>query len=151
VINLVTVKYFAGLGVYHQNLPRTHPALGNNIFIFITVRADLGRDSDEPIFGLHPPRRSKPVAIQYANRIAAIGEHDACGAVPGLHVHGVIFIKRFQVRIHGFDILPGGRDQHAQGTRHIHSPGQEHFEHIIETGRIGATAIHQGCDIRDVR
>ena len=103
------------LGIHDQDLSRTDATLGNDIGGVVAVGTDLRRQGDEPIPGGYPARRTQSVAIQQAAGVATIGQDDARRTVPGLHVHGVILVKGLQVRIHALDVLPGRRDQHAQG------------------------------------
>jgi hypothetical protein len=53
-----------------------------------------------PVVGDHVAGRAQAVAVQGAGGVAAVGEHDARRAVPGLHVHGVVFVEGPQVRVH---------------------------------------------------
>ncbi len=56
---------------------------------------------------------------------------------------GVVFVERAQVGVHGLDVLPGRRHQHAQGAEHIHAAGDQDFQHVVETGGVRTGAVHQ--------
>ena len=105
--------------------------------------ANFRGERDEAVIGCHPTRRAQTVAIEQAAGVAAIGQHDAGGTVPGLHMHCVVLVERLQIRIDAFDILPSRRDQHAQCTRQLNAARGQQFQHIIETRGIGALGIDQ--------
>ena len=138
------------MGIHHQNLAGTNTALGHDIFALVAMRTYFRSQGDESILGFHPTRRAQAIAIQQAYGVAAVREHNTGGAIPWLHMHGVIFVKGLQVRIHGLDILPGGRHQHAQGPRHIHPASHQHVQHIIQAGRVRTGAVDQWGDILDI-
>ena len=104
-----------------------------------------------PVFGHHVARRAQAVAVQAAGGVAAVGEHHAGRAIPGLHVHGVVFEEGAQVRVQVLHVLPGRRHQHAHAGEQVHAAGQQHFEHVVQALRIRALHLHQRRDLVDVR
>ena len=149
-IDLVAVQQLPRVRVHHQQLTRTDAPLGHHVFIAVGVRAHLRGQGDQAVAGAHPARGAQAVAIQQANRVAPVRQHDARRPVPGFHVHGVIFVKRLQVRVDGVDVLPGRRNQHTQRPRHVDTAGEQDIQHIIQAGRIRTAAVDQGRDCRDV-
>ena len=95
------------------------------------------------VFGDHPACRAQTVTVHGTGCVAAIGQHDAGRTVPRFHVHGVTFIKGAQVRVHGLDVLPGGRDQQAHGAEDVDATGQQRLEHVIQAIGIGASHRYQ--------
>src|SRR5450432_3162935 len=83
-----------------------------------------------PIAGDDPARRAQTVAIQGTAGIAAVGEHDAGRAIPGLHMRGVVLVKSLQIRINHIHRLPGRRDQHAHGMHGIQTTGEQHSQSL---------------------
>ena len=86
---------FAFFGIDHQDLAGTHPAFRDHLFRLVSVGANLGRQGDKPVIGRDPTCGSQTVAVQQATGITTVGQHDASGPIPGLHVHGVVLVKRF--------------------------------------------------------
>ena len=126
------MQYFAFLGIHHQNLARANPALGDHLLGLIAMSPDLRGQRDKAVIRRHPARRAKSVTIQQAAGITPVGKHDPRRSVPGLHVHGVVLIERLEVGVDTLDVLPGGRNQHAQCTRQLNAPGGKEFEHVVE-------------------
>ena len=133
LINIPSVKHLAFLSVYHQDLSRPDTTLGNDLIRLVSMGANFRGQRDKAVIGCHPPRRAQTIAIEEAAGVAAIGQHNAGRTVPGLHVHGVVLVKRFQIRVDAFDILPSRRNQHAQCTRQLNTARGQQFQHIVET------------------
>ena len=67
------MEHLALFGIDDQNLPRSYPALGNDLVWLITVGADLGRQRDKPVVCGDPPRRAESVSIEQAAGVSAVG------------------------------------------------------------------------------
>ena len=132
LIDILGVQYFAFLGVNHKNLTGADPTLGNHLLRLIAMGADFRSQGDKAIIRRDPARRAKPVAVQQAAGITPVCEHDPRRTVPGLHVHGVVLVEGFQVGVDTLDVLPGGRNQHAQCARQFDAAGGQELKHVIE-------------------
>ena len=82
--------------------------------------------------------------------MATIGQHHAGRAVPGLHVHGVVFVERAQVGVHGLDVLPGRRNDHAQATEQVDATGDHQLEHVVHARGVGADAVDQRAQLVEI-
>ncbi len=151
VVDVVGVQHLAGVGVHREDLPRANTPLGKHIFRLVIPDADFGREGDIAVLGGYPARRTQPVAVEQTNRVAAIGQHHAGRAIPGLHVHGVEFVEGTQVGVHGLDVLPGRRNDHAQATEQIHSSGDQEFEHVVHARGVRTGAVDQRRQAFEIR
>ena len=131
--------------------PGPELALLDHVLRRVVPDARFRGDGDVPILGDDPARRAQPVAIQGAAGIAAVGQHDAGRTVPGLHMRGVVLVKRLQIRIDHVDRLPGRRHQHAHGMHGIEAADQQHLQHVVERLRIRARQRHQRQNVAQIR
>ncbi len=113
VVDVVGVQHLARVCIDGKDLPRADAALGQDILGLVVPNADFGREGDVSVLGGDPAGRAQPVAVEQANRMSTVGQYHASRAVPGFHVHGIEFIERPQIGVHGFYVLPGRRDDHA--------------------------------------
>src|SRR5690606_2011492 len=108
-VDVVGVQHFAGVGVHGEDLARTDAALGQHVLGLVVPHAHYRGQGDVTVPGGDPAGRTQTVAVEQTHGMATIGEHDAGRTVPGLHVHGVVFVEGATVGIHGVDVLPGRR------------------------------------------
>ena len=104
------VQHLAGLGVDGEDLPRADTALGDDVLGLVVPHANFRRQGDVAVLGGNPACRAQTVTVEQAHGMATIGQHHAGRAIPGFHVHGVVFVERAQVGVHGLDVLPGRRN-----------------------------------------
>ena len=116
VIDVLGVQHFAGVGIHGQHLTGADAAFCHHVFRLIAVGADFRRQRDVAILGDHPARRAQPVTVEHTHGLTAVGHDHASGAIPGLHVHGVVLVERPQLGIHGLHVLPGRWHHHAHGA-----------------------------------
>src|SRR5690606_902887 len=121
IINVAGLQQLAGFSVDRKNLARTDTALGNHVFRLVAVHADFRRQRNETVLGDHPARRTQAVAVEKTHGITTVGQYDAGGTVPRLHVHGVVFVEAAQVGVHRFDVLPRRRHHHAHRAEQVHA------------------------------
>ena len=94
-------------------------------------------------------RRTQAVAIERARGVAAIGQHDAGGAVPRLHVQSRSTRRtRADPDRCASTRLPRRRHQQAHRVQQIEAAHQQHFEHVVEALRVRAVQRHQRHDVR---
>ena len=140
----------AGVGVDGENLAGTQAALFDHLALLEVGHADFRGQHDGAVARDDVARGAQAVAVGGADGIAAIGEHHTGGAVPGFHLQRVVFVEGTQVGVEVFDVLPGGRDERAQGREHVHAAGEQHLEHVVEALGVGALHAHQGRHFVDV-
>ncbi len=150
VVDGIGVEDLAGLGVHGEDLPWADTALGQDLFRLVAPYADFRGDGDIAIGGGHPARRTQAVAIKQADRVAAFGHDDTGRAIPRLHVHGVVFVEGAQVGVHGLDVLPGWRDQHAHAAEQVDAAGDHQFEHVVHARGVRAHAVDQRAELFEV-
>ena len=151
LVDVFRAQQRAGFGVHRQNLAGTQTPLLHDLGGLVVVDADFGSQRDVPVRSDHVARRTQAVAIQAAGRVAAIGQHHAGRTVPGLHVHGIVFVEGAHVGIQILDVLPGRRDHRAQRRENVHATRQQHLQHVVQALRIRAAHVHQRRDFLDVR
>ena len=151
LIDLPGVAEGAGLGVDGEDLARTETALGHHLAGVVFVHPHLRGHGQQIVPGQHPARGAQAVAVQGADGMAAVGDHQPGRAVPGLGVHRVELVEGAEVGVQMFDILPGGRDEHANGPVQVHAAGHQDLEHVVQAGGIRAGAVDQGGDGLDIR
>ena len=149
-VDVVGVQHVAGVGIHGEDLPRTDPALGQHVLGLVVPDADFRGQGDVAILGGDPARRTQAVAVEQAHGVAAVGEHDAGRAVPGLHVHGVVFVEGAAIDVHGVDVLPGRRHQHAQATEQVHAAGHQQLKHVVHARGVGTDAVDQRAELLQV-
>ena len=142
VVDIFTVHYFTGFGIHHQHVTRSNTAFSNNIFRLVIVNTDLRRQCDIAVLGDHPARRTQTVTVQHTNGMTTIGQYQTGRTIPRLHVHRAVFVEGTQIRIHGVIVLPSRRNHQTYGFKQIHTAGQQHFKHVIHTGRVRACGVH---------
>ena len=132
-----------GLQIGRYHLARTHAPLGGDVVgAAVIPNAHFRGDGHIAILGDHVARRAQAIAVQHAHAIAAVGHDDAGGAIPGLHVHGVVFVEGAQVRVHVGHVLPGRRHHHAHGAEQTGAAHDQAFEHVVEAHRVRALDAH---------
>ncbi len=151
VVDVVGVQHLPGVSIHGQDLARADAALGDDILGLVVPDADFRGQGDVAVLGGDPARRTQAVAIEQADRVAAIGEHHASRTVPGLHVHGVVFVERAQVRVHGFHVLPGRRNDHAQTAEQVHAAGDQQLQHVVHARRVGTATVDQRIEALQIR
>ena len=134
VVDIGGVMQLAGQRIHRQDLAGTKATFGYNIFWGITINTNFGRNRNSVVFGDHPTGGAQAVSVQRTYSVATIGDYQTGGAVPGLNMHRVVFVKRLEILIHGLHVLPRRWYQHADGFVQFHAAGQKHFQHIVETG-----------------
>ncbi len=150
VVDRIGVEDLPGFGVHRQNLARADTAFGDDIFRLVVPYADFRREGDETVGRGDPTRRAQTVTVEQAHRVAAVG-HDHTGrAVPRLHVHRVVLVERTQIRVHGFDVLPRWRNDHAHATEQVDAAGDHQLEHVVHAGGVGAHAVDQRAELFEV-
>ncbi|MNZ63711.1 hypothetical protein D3C78_818650 [compost metagenome] len=146
VVDVGGVQHLAGLGVHGEDLPRTDAALGQHVFRRVVPHADFRGQGDVAVLGGDPARRAQAVAVEQAHGMATVGQHHAGRTVPRLHVHGVVFVEAAQLDVHGLDVLPGRRNDHAQAAEQVHAAGDHQLEHVVHARGVGTGAVDQRRD-----
>ena len=144
--NLVDVRsrqQGAAVQVECDHVPRPQLALPHHLLGLVVPHAGLGGDRQPSVAGDAEARRPQSVAIEHTQRVAAVGQHHSGRAIPGLHVHRVIFVEGAQVRVEGVEAVPGRRDQQPHGVQRIEPTHQQHLEHVVEALRVRAVQGHQ--------
>ena len=150
VVDGVGVQHLAGLGIDRKDLPRANAAFGDHVFRLVIPHADFGGDGDVAVGGRDPARRAQAVTVEQADRVTTVGHYHARRAVPRLHVHGVVFIERPQVGVHGFNVLPCRWNQHAHATEQVNAAGDHQLKHVVHAGGVRTHAVNQRAELVEV-
>ncbi|MCY1511462.1 hypothetical protein D9M68_458830 [compost metagenome] len=151
VVDLVGVQDLAGLGVHREDLARADAALGDDVFRLVVPHADFRGEGDVAVLGGDPAGRAQAVAVEQADGVAAVGQHHARRAVPRFHVQRVEFVERAQVGVHGLDVLPGRRNDHAHAAEQVDAAGDHQLQHVVHAGGVGTDAVDQRAEFFQIR
>ncbi len=143
ISHIIGVQYFASLSVDSQNLTRTNTALADDVFGLVVPHADFGGQGDIAVLGDDITRRAQTVAVEQTDRVATFGQYNTGRAVPGFHMHGVVFVERPQIGIHGLHVLPRRRHDHADGAEQIHAAADQQLKHVVHARGVGTGGVDQ--------
>ena len=101
--------------------------------------AGLAADHDEAVGRLGPPPGAEPVAVERRADQRAVGEDQRGGAVPGLHLHGVVVVERAQLRIDVRLLLVRLGHHHHDRVRQAATGQGEQLEHLVERRGVART------------
>ena len=65
-------------------------------------------------------------------------------------MHRVVLVECTQIRVHGLDVLPRRRNDHAYATEQVDAAGDHQFEHVVHAGGVGTHAIDQRAELFEV-
>ncbi len=150
VVNFVGIQQPAVDEINGKHLPRTETPFLHDVLFIVVVDADFRRDRDMSILGDHVARRPQPVAIQAAGCITSVGQNDAGGPVPRLHLAIEELVKGPYFRVDIVHGLPRRRHQDAHRLQHVHAARPQHLEHVVETRRVRSRERDDRIQIRDV-
>ena len=150
VVYVVVLEQLAVDEIDGKHLTRAEPTLGDNVTLVIIVDANLGCDCNVPILRDDVARRAQTVTIEAARRVSAVRQHDAGRSVPGLQLAIEKLVKGANVGVYVVDGLPGRRQQYTHCLDDVHAAGTQHFQHVVETGRVGSGQGDYRVEIRDV-
>ena len=116
-LHFVVVNNATLCGVNEEHAPRLqatffHHALRGNI-----EYTRLACHYDEVIVCYPVPARTQTVAVEHCTNDRAIGEGNACRAIPRLHERAVILIESTLFRVHAIVVLPCLRNHHENSVR----------------------------------
>ena len=120
---LFVVDHAALFEVDQEHLAGLQTPFANNLALGHGQHARLGTHDHQVVVGDAIARGAQAVAVQGGANLAAIGEHDGRGAVPGFEHGGVVFIERAATGVHGAVVFPWLGNHHHHGladwvTRH---------------------------------
>ena len=133
----------SALQVERDHVAGAELALPDDVFGRVVPHAGLGGDGETAVGRDAEARRPQPVAIERAERVAPIRQHDAGRTVPGLHVRRVVLVEGAQVGIQRVEPVPGRRDEEPHGLQRIKASHQQHLEHVVEALGVRAAERHQ--------
>ena len=116
----------------------------------IVEHADFRGHDHEVVFGDVVARRTQAVAVEHRPDAQAIGEGNRGRAVPGLHQRGVIFVKCFLLRAHRLMAAPRLGNHHHHGVGQGSTRERQHFQGVVEHGRVAAVRIDDRQNLSDV-
>ncbi len=123
-------------GVDEEHLAGLEPALLDDLRRFDVEHADLGGHDDQTVVGDPVAARAQAVAVEHGADDGAVGEHDRCRAVPGLHQCGVEAVEVALRLVHRRVLLPRLRDHHQHGVGQLVAAEVEEFEGLVEAGGV---------------
>ena len=138
LIDIVRGEQRAALQVERDHVAGTELALLLHVLGLVVPHSGLGGDGENTVAGDAEARRAQAVAIQRAQRVAAVGQYHPGRAVPRLHVHRVVLVEGAQIRVERIEAVPGRRHQQPHGMQRIEPAHQQHLEHVVEALRVRA-------------
>gem|GEM_PF-6846870 len=150
--DFLVVDDAAFLQVDQEHLARPQAPLGDDPF-FRNVRqdADLRRHHAKVVVGYHIAGRAQAVPVQGRADLAAVGEGDGGGAVPGFHQGGVIFVKSAPVRTHQRIVRPGFRNHHHHRVGKRIAARHQKFERVVESRGVRNVVADQRPELLQIR
>ncbi|EHJ61206.1 hypothetical protein NSU_1794 [Novosphingobium pentaromativorans US6-1] len=111
------------------------PLADDVVFLDRKNAAFRGHDA-QVVVGDQEARRAQAVTVERGADLAAIGEGDGGGAVPGLHQRGVIFVERAAFAVHQRIAGPCLGDEHHHRVAERVTAGEQQFEGVVEAGGV---------------
>ena len=142
----LTLDLFIGDDAALLGIDEEHPARLQAAFLGDLIRrhiehTDLRSHDDAVILRHIIARRAEAVAIKYGANLLAIGESNGGRAIPWLHQAGVILIEGLPCIVHALMVGPRFGDHHHHRVWKRAAGEHEHFERVVEHGRVAAIGI----------
>ena len=135
-LELIVINDATLFNIHQEHFSRLQTPLLDN-FRFREIKyAGFRCQHNDVVVGEDISCRSQAVAIQRRANLPAIGESHGSRAVPRLHQGCVVLIKRAAIFIHQFMAAPRLWNHHHHGVRQRVSAHHQHFQAIVEAGRI---------------
>ena len=136
--------------VHEKDAPRLEPRLFDDVLRLDLQNAHLRREYQTIIVCDVIAGRAQAVPVQRRTEHFAVREQDRGGAVPGFHHCRVVMVEILLVFAHERVVLPRLGDDHHHGERQGHPVHIQEFQCVVEHGRVGPAAVHDGKDLVDV-
>ena len=107
VIGFCRVQNTPTAGVDNHQFAWPHAAFFDHFVRLIIPDTDFRGAGNELIFGDDVARRTQTVTVEVTGGKTTVRHHDACRAIPRLHMHGVKVKEGTQFRVHIRVVLPG--------------------------------------------
>ena len=137
IVNTVVIEQLICFKVDGQHFPGPETAFCDDVLWIVIVDTDLRRNSDMAVLGYDVASRAQTVAVETADGVMAIGQHNSGRPVPGLDLAIEELVECPHVRIERVHGLPGRWNQDAHRLQYVHAGGAHELEHVVETGRVG--------------
>ncbi len=133
-----------------EHAARLQPPLEEHVLRFDRQNADLGRHDHVVVLGDVVAGRAQAVAVEHGADLAAVGEGDRGGAVPGLHQARVVTVEVLLLLAHRLVAVPGLRDHHHDRVFDRAARHRQQFKRVVEAGGVAAGLVDHGDDALDV-
>ena len=124
------------LQVDEQHPPRLEPPLADDPVLGDVEHPDLGGHDDPMVVGDDVARRAQPVPVEGRADLAAVGERDRGGAVPGLHEGRVVLVEGAAGGVHQGVVLPRLRDHEHHGVGEGVAARDQQLQGVVERGGV---------------
>ena len=135
-LQLLVVDDAALLEVDEQHPPRLEPPLADDPGLRDVEHPDLGGHDDPMVVGHDVARRAQAVPVEGRADLAAVGERDRGGAVPGLHEGRVVLVEGAAVGVHEGVVLPRLRDHQHHGVGEGVAARDQQLQGVVEGGGV---------------
>ncbi len=147
---LFVVDHAALFQVDHEHLAGLQAPLAHNFVLRDGQHAGLGRHDHQVVVGHAVARGAQAVAVECGADLAAVGEHDRCGAVPRLHHRCVVFVERAAALVHVFVLFPGLGNHHHHGLADRVTGHGHQLEAVVERGGVGLACKADGVQLLQI-
>ncbi len=113
-------------------------------------RAGFRGQDDHVVIGDQVAGRAQAVAVQRGADLAAVGERDRGGAVPGLHHGCVVFVESAAAFVHLRMLFPGFRDHHHHGVGQRVARIHQQFQAVVERCGVRLAFVDDGIQLLQV-
>ncbi len=148
---LLVVDHSPLIEVDQEHAARLQPPLAHDLRFGHRQHAGLGAHDHHVVVGDAVARRAQAVAIKRGTDLAAVGEHDRCGAVPRLHHRGVIFVERAAAVVHRAVVFPRLGDHHHDRVADRVAGHRQQFEAVVERGGVRLVREADRIELLQVR
>ena len=149
-LQLLVVDHAALFQINQEHLAGLQAPFANDFVLRHGQHAGLRAHDHQVVVGDAVARGAQAIAVQRGANLAAVGEHDAGRAVPGLEHGGVVFIESLAALVHGGVVFPGFWDHHHHGLADGVARHSEQFEAVIKGGSVGLVGKADGVELLQV-
>ena len=149
-LDLTVVVDLTFLRINQQDLSWLQATFRYHITGFKIHHANLTGNYHHTLFSDGIATGAQAVSVEHTTCVATIAEQQGCRTVPRLHQDGVILVEGLQILRDGVLVVEALRHQDSHRLRQGESAHHQELEHVVETGRVTHTLLHNRAQILDV-
>ena len=138
-------------GVDEEHPPRPQPALADDFARGQLQHTRFAGEHHQTIRHLPPTAWPQTVAVERGTNLHAVGERQRSRTIPGLHQACLIFVIGLEIIRHALMAAPRLWNQHAHRFLDRTAREHQHFEHVVEGGRVATAFADHRLDLVEIR